>query len=102
MSNSSNYWAGVATRRLNRRRVLAAGAAGSAAAALVACGAKPNAGTTGGTQNQAQNQAPSSGKPQQGGTFTNYVMNNPRLDPQKESAGNQRYISGVYSRIFRF
>jgi peptide/nickel transport system substrate-binding protein len=98
----SNFWTRQTVRRLNRRRILAAGAAGSAAAALAACGAKPNAGPASGSPQAGQNQAPSGGAPQQGGTYTNYVMNNPRLDPQKESAGNQRYVSGVYSRIFRF
>ncbi|HTE85428.1 MAG TPA: ABC transporter substrate-binding protein [Dehalococcoidia bacterium] len=96
----TNYWTELTARRLARRRVLAAGGAGAFGAALVACGAKPQAGAPAG---QSANQgAPGGGTPQSGGTYTYYTMSNPRLDPQKESAGSQQYVSGVYSRLFRF
>jgi peptide/nickel transport system substrate-binding protein len=107
MDRDTNYWTRITTRRLARRRVLAAGGAGAAALALAACGSKPqSSGTSGSSGSSAAGgasgtqAAPASGSPVIGGTYTYYYMNNPRLDPQKESAGNQVSVSGVYSRLF--
>jgi peptide/nickel transport system substrate-binding protein len=109
MDRNTNYWSRIASRRFARRRVLAAGGAGAAVVALAACGTKPqNSGTSGNSGASAGSgpvgaqSAPANGSPVSGGTYTYYYMNNPRLDPQKESAGNQMSVSGVYSRLFRF
>jgi peptide/nickel transport system substrate-binding protein len=107
MNQERNYWTKLASGRIGRRRVLAAGSAGAATLALAACGSKPqssgssgSSGSSAGSGPAGAQSAPANGSPISGGTYTYYYMNNPRLDPQKESAGNQVSVSGVYSRLF--
>src|ERR1700688_4738506 len=101
-NEDTNYWIEAARSRLSRRRALALGAGGIAGAAMLGCATQNKGGgqaapAAGGQANVAPNQ----GTPQSGGTYTYYTQLNPRLDPQKESAGNQVAVSGVYSRLFR-
>ncbi len=100
MTSTESYWARTARQRLRRRGFLAgaAGSAGLAALSLAGCSTGPRSGPS-----SAAPSAPSqAGTPQKGGIFNYYDNTNPPLDPQKVSAGAQRAVGGVLSRLFKF
>jgi len=101
----SSYWTHSLSRRLNRRHLLgaaAAGGAGMAATGLIGCGGSPKTtppSTTSGAQGATQS---AQAAPQAGGTLNVYLPYNPTLDPQKASAAAQQAVGGTYSRLLAF
>lgn len=102
MNDGPNYWTNWSRRRIARRRLIAAGAGGAAlvaGAGLAACSTakKSSSSTTSGASGQSAQTTP-----QKGGVFNEYSNTNSPLDPQKVSAGAQRAVGGVLSRVFKF
>lgn len=98
--NSTGYWTDQRRRLLSRRGFVAAGASGTAAVALLACGSKGKPQTSGaGSQTGSQS---TTGAPQPGGNFNAYQTSNPTLDPHKVQGVTNTGIAGVMSRVFRF
>ncbi len=95
-----SYWHRLGERRLNRRRLLAAGAGGIAAAA-VACG-KQSAAPAAKTQ-PSQTSGPA-GAAQPGGTLTTSNRDNsPNLDVDRTTSGYTKApVGAIQSRLLRY
>jgi peptide/nickel transport system substrate-binding protein len=96
---TSEYWERFAKRRVSRRKVLAAGAAGSAAVALgmIGCGGG------GGNNKQSAGNTPSGGPtatPKTGGIFRQgSIQTALSIDPHTEAALGLAFIPYIYSYL---
>jgi peptide/nickel transport system substrate-binding protein len=100
---SSDFWARTrVSARLNRRRLLAGGAAATGTALLAGCGAKPaKTGSTG-----AASVSGTAGAIKRGGTLTTFITSpsSEDLEPhgvRSESASTQPMLALVYNGLLR-